>query len=80
MKRRRPPWYVTKFVKAATDDQVDGYGHAYTVLAVCRCGHVAAVQANGPDTCAASAALSRRLRCVKCRERAPKIEVYRRPR
>ncbi len=65
-------------------DAVDEYGHAYAVVAICQCGHVAEV-ADGWSQAKAGGdrefqRLRARLRCAKCGGRMPKIEIYRRPR
>jgi len=79
MLNRKPP----RPLKPATDDEVDEFGHAYAVFAVCQCGHVREIKDGwkvAKEGWLKVEQLRARLRCSKCRGRTPRIEVYRRPR
>ena len=79
---KRPKWYVEQLVRPAAAHEVDTYGNAFAVLAICSCGHAAellgAYAAVGTDW--NFEGMRARMKCGRCGGRSPKIEVYRRPR
>jgi hypothetical protein len=70
-------------IRADRADELDEFGHAYAVIAICQCGHAAEISDGWVQVKAgrdkAVEQLRARLRCGKCGARMPRIEIYRRP-